>query len=66
VRVPVRVFHGHKAEPAGTKELFPDSALLAILGTNVAAMHHMKLKIKGLYPIVAGLFVSLAVPAAGA
>jgi len=29
-------------------------------------MHHMKLKIKGLYPIVAGLFVSLAVPAAGA
>jgi len=29
-------------------------------------MHHMKLKIRGLYPIAAGLLAALAVPAAGA
>ena len=29
-------------------------------------MHHMKLKIRGLYPIVAGLLATVAVPAAGA
>jgi len=55
-----------KPELPDTEELFPDSALLATLGTNVAATHHMKLKIRGLYPIVAGLLASLAVPAVGA
>jgi hypothetical protein len=46
--------------------LSPDLAVPALLGTNVAAMHHMNQRIRRLYPIVAGLLAAVAVPAADA
>jgi hypothetical protein len=57
---------GAKAEHAEVKRLFRDFRVPATFGTNVAAMHHMNKRIRGLYPIVAGLLAAVAVPAAGA
>jgi len=57
---------GTKSEPAEAKRLFPDLPVPATHGTNVAALHHMNKRIRGLYPIVAGLLAAVAVPAAGA